>query len=454
LMAKRSRHDPRAVTVGGADADFQQIADAVAGAGEGGTIVLRPGTYHEHVQLRRGQRLLGPEPVGRPASETPASDSGASADANGGQAIIDGGRRGAVVRAADDCLLRNLTIRNGGAEAGVEDCGVMIEGCTGVVVQSCQIVENGHYGVILRRCDAVIEHNTIRANDILGIYVDEGVRVDVRFNLILDHRHSALDVEQPVEGSFTNNTVIRCGSTIYHGSTGTETALVIARNIFVGNEEAISAPAGTFGAIERNVFFENARNHWDWNADTEVELESTNVVADPRFVNPAAGDYRLAADSPAARSVPDGTNIGALSALPAQPLSVFISHSRADREYAERLAGLLVDAGIDVLGPDGDELPTAANGLGNALAPIDPSAAGAVVAVMTPEGASSENMLVELDRAMTAHVPIFPLLLRGEIFDRLRDIQCEDVTDGGMPARSFLDRIRSVVAPGEAQSGR
>jgi hypothetical protein len=67
----------------------------------------------------------------------------------------------------------------------------------------------------------------------------------------------------------------------------------------------------------------------------------------------------------------------------------------------------------------------------------------AMIVVMTPEGDSSQWMSREINHAESAGKPIYPLLLEGEGFFRLNNLQHEDVTGGRMPSEGFAVRLAS-----------
>src|SRR5262245_60489378 len=64
----------------------------------------------------------------------------------------------------------------------------------------------------------------------------------------------------------------------------------------------------------------------------------------------------------------------------------------------------------------------------------------AFVVVMTPEAEQSVWVEREIIHAEEHGTPIFPLLLRGQRFFRLNNLQFEQVTNGRLPDGRFLDR--------------
>jgi hypothetical protein len=71
----------------------------------------------------------------------------------------------------------------------------------------------------------------------------------------------------------------------------------------------------------------------------------------------------------------------------------------------------------------------------------------AFVVVMTPDSDDSTWVDRELNRAEARHKPVLPLLLAGDVFFRLSDLQCEDVRGAGMPGPGYLARLAGLAAP-------
>jgi Periplasmic copper-binding protein (NosD) len=271
------------------DADYRTIGAALEHAATGTVVVVRAGTYREQVKMRPGVTVRGDDVE---------------------KVVIDGGGRGWVVGMANDAILRNCTIRGGGKEAGVNDCGVMVDGCTDVVVTENRIVENGHYGVILRRCDAEVSRNTIERNDVLGIYLDEGAQFDITQNVIANHRHSALDiVAADASGQFRRNTVAGPGDTGITEGNGRSPEIEVVNNIFSNLKTGIHATRTFAPHVKSNLFSKTDQPFFDWDKNRPVKLEAGNIVADAQFVS---GTYRLAPGSPAIGAASDHSDIGAL----------------------------------------------------------------------------------------------------------------------------------------------
>ena len=121
---------------------------------------------------------------------------------------------------------------------------------------------------------------------------------------------------------------------------------------------------------------------------------------------------------------------------------VFVCYSRrADHVYVKRLAAFLIRAGVPVWFDQ--EIITGVRWEQVIQEKIDTCAA--VVVVMTPEANASRWVAREIVYAEKTHKPILPLLLAGQEFFRLSDIQYEDVTGERMPSPAFLTRLRTLI---------
>jgi hypothetical protein len=118
----------------------------------------------------------------------------------------------------------------------------------------------------------------------------------------------------------------------------------------------------------------------------------------------------------------------------------FISYSRSDRAYVDKLVDLLRSAEITPW------IDTSGIDYGTRWAQVvrdAVDACGACVVIMTPEAEASPWVGREISRAQKQGRPIFPLLLRGSEFFTLDELHYEDVTDGRMPTDGWLTQLRS-----------
>ncbi|MBZ0287540.1 MAG: TIR domain-containing protein, partial [Anaerolineae bacterium] len=125
----------------------------------------------------------------------------------------------------------------------------------------------------------------------------------------------------------------------------------------------------------------------------------------------------------------------------ALPQHLFISYSRRDKDYARQLTDHLsgsgftvwIDSQIDYGDAWFDEIETAIK------------TCAAFLLVMSPDAQDSEWVKKEILLAKRYKKPIFPLLLDGEEFGIVIDIQFADVKGGQMPDAGFHRRLRRSV---------
>jgi serine/threonine protein kinase len=128
-------------------------------------------------------------------------------------------------------------------------------------------------------------------------------------------------------------------------------------------------------------------------------------------------------------------------ALNAQPQHLFISYSRRDKDFALALREHLGNNGftlwIDDAIEHGDQW---FNEIHDAI-----KNSAAFLVIMSPEAEKSEWVQKEILLAKRYKKAIFPLLLKGDEFAILIDIQYGDVRDGQMPGTDFHRRISRAV---------
>ena len=129
------------------------------------------------------------------------------------------------------------------------------------------------------------------------------------------------------------------------------------------------------------------------------------------------------------------------NAIQAKPQHLFISYSRRDTDFAVQLRDHLSNNGFTIWIDDaiehGDQW---FNEINEAI-----ESSAAVLVIMTPESEKSEWVHKEILLAKRYQKPIFPLLLSGEEFPILIDIQYADIRDGDMPGTDFHRRLHRVV---------
>lgn len=122
---------------------------------------------------------------------------------------------------------------------------------------------------------------------------------------------------------------------------------------------------------------------------------------------------------------------------------MFVSYSRSDRAYVERLAAHLAAGGVPVwYGAD-----LAAGERFGTVVQTQIEDCAAVVAVRTPAAAASGWVDRELSYADARRKALLPLLLAAcEPHVLLAGLHYEDVTGGRLPGPEFTARLRALVA--------
>jgi hypothetical protein len=121
---------------------------------------------------------------------------------------------------------------------------------------------------------------------------------------------------------------------------------------------------------------------------------------------------------------------------------VFISYSRADRAYVERLARHLrsnaISATYDTAVSVGDHFPTVLQEMiQNCMA---------LVVVLSPSACASKWVKREMLYAEARGKPVLPLMLVAcDPPLQLSDVHYEDVTDARMPTEQFVARLRPTL---------
>ncbi len=125
---------------------------------------------------------------------------------------------------------------------------------------------------------------------------------------------------------------------------------------------------------------------------------------------------------------------------------VFLSYSSQNAGYVRQLAQFLRAAGFDVWFDD--HIETGSSWSDTIFSALDSSAA--FIVVMTPPALNSTWVERECLYAEKRGKPRFPLLLEGEEFPFLIDVQYTDVRGGQMPPDAYLDLLREAVTNARA----
>ncbi|HEX8698649.1 MAG TPA: NosD domain-containing protein [Myxococcaceae bacterium] len=268
---------------------YSTIQAAINAASAGDTVLVRPGTYSEHVRLKRGVRLQGVQ-----ARETVLKASEV------GKPIVD-------LTEAPGSMVTGFTFQGAAAPQDLPMCS-RLNGDECYCVRGSAVYADGHDwfypplgghysdgfggGGTLPSVSppALVTQNIFKDNYIgVGLYFHP--LVHVRNNIFLRNRGGV------VAKCFQDRTLI-ANNVFYEnqdaGILSEAGYLDIINNIIVRSPEAISWDFIQTGLVRCNLFSENGSE------GTRVTIgQDGNLLGDPRFVSPGQGDFRLAPGSPA-----------------------------------------------------------------------------------------------------------------------------------------------------------
>jgi OmpA-OmpF porin, OOP family len=172
--------------------DVKKINDALERTEAGDTVYVLKGTYKEMVVLKDGVALIGESVTGT---------------------IIQGKKRGAVVKGADNAVLRNFTIQNGEKGILCENVSMLIEhNCvtdnkgTGIhclvtlpMIRNNVVYRNGWTGIFcetVKSLNTLVEHNVIGENGYSGMMLAGNSEVIVQNNVFIGNKQFGLWVNE------------------------------------------------------------------------------------------------------------------------------------------------------------------------------------------------------------------------------------------------------------------
>lgn len=233
-----------------------------------------------------------------------------------GYPTFGGNYRGISLEPAHNILIRNNRIHN--FRGGQNEAGIMAYDSNDNRIENNELFGNGqaifikgtHPGNTQAR--NVIRLNIVRNNSYGGIRVLSAEDTLVHQNLVINNGDMGLwaGFYESARSRFVNNTLVGNGRAII--PQGNELVDVLFHgNIVVDNDDAIhnwdqTNPSTQDVRYSRNLYFRN-RNHavymsgsyslTSW--QTQFGLDAGSIAADPLFVDPANGDFRLRAGSAA-----------------------------------------------------------------------------------------------------------------------------------------------------------
>ncbi len=122
---------------------------------------------------------------------------------------------------------------------------------------------------------------------------------------------------------------------------------------------------------------------------------------------------------------------------------IFISFSRNDGDYANKLAEDIRKHGFDVWI---DEIKASAEPWTKTIAE-GVKDCSALVVVMTPDSEKSQWVEAQLILGQRYNKPILPILLTGQQFDLLIPFEYVDARNGSLPNGEFYRRLKLIVDP-------
>ena len=244
----------------------ESVQQAIYSAAVGDTVYLHVGTYHEHLVLSNGINLVGEDDI---------------------TTIIHGDYQtnSHVIRALGNNRIENITISGSGPYSGAPSSAVRIEG-SNIKIRNNRITDNRDYALFIWSGDNIlIEKNFFKDNG-LGVQLPNS-GTTIQYNTFVNNNISINVLNGPA-------TVIR--NNIITGST--------FQSIYEFSWGAYSSgqPASGYAIVEGNILYGNReRGGYYCRCLPPAVINQTlgNLISNPLFMNPAAGNYSISTSSPA-----------------------------------------------------------------------------------------------------------------------------------------------------------
>jgi len=237
------------------------IQTALDKAENGDTIFVLKGIYREKLTIRENITLIGES-----ESET----------------VVQGNKRGPVIRVIDDATIRKLTIANGGI-------GILSEN-TNAAIEDNIIRDNKGSGIQCLISIPQIRNNVISNNDWCGIYCESArsIKSSIDHNIIAQNGYSGVML-------------------------GNKSEVLVQNNCFFDNKQYgiwVSDMAAKSRIIYNN-FYANRTNY-----NIFAKVDKTNLYLDPEY--PAtSSQYNFLGETPIAMKGKgiDGSSIGIIPTI-------------------------------------------------------------------------------------------------------------------------------------------
>jgi parallel beta-helix repeat protein len=312
---------------------YRQIQAALDAAAPGDTVRVRAGTYTEDLRLRSGVTLVG---EGADRTHLVAASGNAMRADNVRDAVvcdlhIDGaGKDGCcavyinatsasfnrcVISGAGHCGIQagnrsRLTLRASTARANSQ-AGVLIHGDSEGLLEGNTLAENGVHGIAVQeRGRLTARDNTARGNRGPGVLIRADGEGLLEGNTLADNGLHGIEVRERGHLNLTGNTVIHnahLGVLVYGEGRAKLRHNIVALNTMAGVRSIGNSgdPPAAEMVLTRNCVWDNHPNY------TGELVTSTDLQADPCFVDAEHGDYHLRPDSPCIGAGIDGEDLGA-----------------------------------------------------------------------------------------------------------------------------------------------